>query len=161
MSDCACIGVYRKERLDACYRGILLNYQKFVIEDTCWFLIAPEWHQKPTYTDYERQQLTEVFGKFPEQVIWIFGECDRIFVAAYEIIIHFGGLLDVNLSGDRKEINQHPGRKIGIHKIKHRNPLKHKPAYWLVDQFFIMDTFAKGNENNFERFKLERFLLYA
>jgi hypothetical protein len=94
-------------------------------------------------------------------VIWIFGECDRIFVAAYEIIVHFGGLLNVNLGGKREEINLHPGRKIGIHKIKHKNPMKHEPAYWLVDQYFIMDTFAKGNEYNFERFKLDRFLLYA
>jgi hypothetical protein len=54
-----------------------------------------------------------------------------------------------------------PGRKIGIHKIKHKNPLKHKPNYWLVDQFFIMDTFAKGNEYNFGRFKLDRFLYLA
>jgi hypothetical protein len=91
----------------------------------------------------------------------IFGECDRIFVAAYEIIVHFGGLLNVNLGGKREEINQHPGRKIGIYKIKHKNPLKHKPAYWLVDQFFIMDTFAKGNEYNFEKFKLDIFLFYA
>ena len=154
----ACIGVYMKERLDDSSREILKIYERYVIEDTPLFLIAPEWHQIPTYTEYERQQLTEVFGQFPEQVIWIFGESDRIFVAAYEIIIHFGGLLDVNLSGDRKEINQHPGRKIGIHKIKHKNPSKHKPAYWLVDQFFIMDTFAKGNEYNFEKFKLDLFL---
>ena len=154
----ACIGVYMKERLDESYREILRQYQKYVIEDTPLFLIAPEWHQIPTYTEYERLQLTEVFGKFPEQVIWIFGECDRIFVAAYEIIKHFGGLLSVNLGGTRKEINLSPGRKIEIHKIKHKNPLKHKPNYWLVDQYFIMDTFAKGNEHNFERFKLDPFL---
>jgi hypothetical protein len=154
----ACIGVYMKERLGDSSRAILKIYERYVIEDTPLFLIEPEWHQIPTYTDYERQQLIEVFGKFPEQVIWIFGECDRIFVAAYEIIIHFGGLLDVNLGGKREEINQHPGRKIGIHKIKHKNPMKHNPAYWLVDQFFIMDTFAKGNEYNFEKFKLDLFL---
>ena len=158
---CACIGVYRKERLDESYREILRQYQKYVIEDTCWFSIELEWHMTPTYTDYERQQLTEVFGSFPEQVLWIFGEEDRIFVAAYEIIVHFGGLLGVNLGGTRKEINQHPGRKIGIHKIKHKNPKKHEPAYWLVDQYFIMDTFAKGNEHNFEKFKLDKFLYLA
>lgn len=110
---------------------------------------------------YEKQQPTEVFGQFPEQVIRIFGDCDRIFVAAYEIIVHLGGLFDINLSGEREVINQHPGRKIEIHKIKHKNPLKHNPAYWLVDQFFIMDTFAKGNEHNFEKFKLDLFLLFA
>jgi hypothetical protein len=157
----ACIGVYMKERLDDSSREILKIYQKYVIEDTPLFLIAPEWHMTPTYTEYERLQLIEVFGKFPEQVIWIFGECYRIFVAAYEIIVHFGGLLNVNLGGKREEINQHPGRKIGIHKIKHKNPLKHKPNYWLVDQFFIMDTFAKGNEHNFEKFKLDPFLYFA
>jgi|WetSurSiteA1Bulk_404760.scaffolds.fasta_scaffold92264_2 hypothetical protein len=158
---CACIGVYRKERLDESYREILRQYQKYVIEDTCWFSIELEWHMKPTYTDYERQQLTEVFGSFPEQEIFIFGEDDRIFVVAYEIIVHFGGLLSVNLSGSREEINLSSGRKIEIHKIRHRNPLKFEPAYWLVDQYFILDTFAKGNEHNFERFKLNRFLLYA
>jgi len=155
---CACIGVYRKERLDDSYRQILWNYQQYVIEDTCWFSIELEWHMKRTYTDCEIQQLTEAFGSFPEQEILIFGECDRIFVAAYEIIVHFGGLLNVNLGGTRKEINQHPGRKIGILKIKHKNPMKYEPAYWLVDQYFIMDTFAKGNENNFEKFKLDPFL---
>jgi histone acetyltransferase (RNA polymerase elongator complex component) len=77
----ACIGVYMKERLDDSSREILKIYEKYVIEDTPLFLIAPEWHQIPTYTEYERQQLIEVFGQFPEQVIWIFGECDRIFVA--------------------------------------------------------------------------------
>jgi hypothetical protein len=41
---------------------------------------------KPTYTDYERKQLTKVFGCFPKQEILIFGEDDRIFVEAYEII---------------------------------------------------------------------------
>lgn len=81
-------------------------------------------------------------------------------MAAYEIIIHFGGLLSVNLGGKREVINLSPGRKIKIHKIKYKNPLKHKPAYWLVDQFFIMDTFAKGNEYNFEKFKISRFLPY-
>jgi hypothetical protein len=151
----ACIGVYMKEHLDDSSREILKIYEKYVIEDTPLFLIAPEWHQITTYTEYESQQLTEVFGKFPEQVIWIFGECDRIFVAAYEIIVHFGGLLNVNLGGKREEINRHPGRKIGIHKIKHKNPLKHKPDYWLVDQYFIMDTFANGNEYNFKRFRLD------
>ena len=158
---CACIGVYIKERIDDSFRAILWRYQQYVMEDTCWFSIEFEWHMKPTYTEYEVQQLSEVFDQFPEQVLWIFGECDRIFVAAYEIIVHFGGLLSVNLSGKTEEINQHPGRKIGIHKIKHKNPIKHKPDYWLVDQFFIMDTFAKGNEYNFERFKLDKFLPFA
>jgi len=158
---CACIGVYRKERLDESYRENLRQYQKYVIEDTCWFSIELEWHMKSKYTDHEKEQLIEVFGSFPEHEIFIFGEDDRIFVAAYEIIVHFGGLLSVNMGGEREEINQHPGRKIEIHKIKHKNPLKHKPNYWLVDQYFILDTFAKGNEHNFERFKLDRFLLYA
>ena len=149
-----------KERLDDSAREILKIYEKYVIEDTPFFLIALEWYMKPDYTEYERQQLTKVFGQFPEQVIWIFGECDRIFVAAYEIIVHFGGLLNVNLGGKREEINSHLGRKIGIHKIKHENPLTHKPAYWLVDQYFMLDTFVKGNERNFEKFKLDIFLPY-
>jgi hypothetical protein len=161
MSEGACIGIYRKERLDECYREILRRYQKYVIEDTCWFSIELEWHMKVEYTEYEKEQLKEVFGSLPEQEILIFGECDRIFVAAYEIIVHFGGLLSVNLGGKREEINQHPGRKIEIHKIKHENPLKHKPAYWLVDQYFMLDTFAKGNERNFEKFKLDLFLPYS
>ena len=91
---CACIGVYRKERLDESFREILRSYQKYIIEDTCWFSIELEYHMKTTYTDFEKQQLTKVFGCFPEQEILIFGECDRIFVAAYEIIRHFGGLLN-------------------------------------------------------------------
>ena len=156
----ACIGVYMKNSLVDSSREILKIYEKYVIEDTPLFVIAPEWHMKPDYTEYEREQLTEVFGQFPEQVIWIFGECDRIFVAAYEIIVHFGGLLNVNFGGTIEEINSHPGRKIGIHKIKYENPLKHKPAYWLVDQYFMLDTFAKGNERNFDKFKLDIFLPY-
>jgi hypothetical protein len=156
----ACIGVYMKSRLDDSSREILKIYEKYVIEDTPLFLIAPVWHMKPDYSEYEKQQLTDVFGKFPEQVIWIFGECDRIFVAAYEIIVHFGGLLNVNLGGKSEEINSHPLRKIAIHKIKYVNPMKHKPDYWLVDQYFMLDTFAKGNERNFEKFKLDLFLPY-
>jgi len=158
---CACIGMFRVEHLDESYREILRRYQKYVIEDTCWFSIEHEWHIQPTYTDYERWQLTEVFGRFPEQEILIFGECDRIFVAGYEIIKHFGGLLNVNIGHDRAKVNSFPGRKIEIHKTKHRNPLKHDPDYWLVDHIFIREYFTKGIEHNYERFKLDRFLNFA
>jgi hypothetical protein len=158
---CACIGIFRAERLDESYREILRQYQKYVIEDTCWFSIELEWHITPTYTDYERQQLTEVFDRFPEQEILIFGECDRIFVAAYEIIKHFGGLLNVIMCHDRIKVNSFHGRKIEVHKVKHRNPLKHDPDYWLVDHIFIREYFTKGNEYNLERFKLDRFLYFA
>jgi hypothetical protein len=159
--DCACIGVYRAERLDESYREILRKYQKYVIEDTCWFSIELEYHMKPTYTDFEREQLTEVFGCFPEQEILIFGECDRIFVAAYEIVKHFGGLLNVDIGSARKYINSHMGVKIEIHKKKWRNPLRHEPDYWLVDHIFIREYFAKGIEQNYEKFKLDLFLPYA
>lgn len=158
---CACVGVYRKKPLDDSYRQILWRYQQYVIKDTCWFSIEFEWHMKPTYTKYEIKQLTEVFGRFPEQEILIFGECDRIFVAAHEIIKHFGGLLNVNIEDNRVRVNSFPGRKIEIQKIKYKNPLKHKPDYWLVDHIFIREYFATGIENNFDRFKLDLFLPYA
>ena len=158
---CACIGVYRAERLDESYRQILRKYQQYVIEDTCWFSIELEWHMKSTYTDYEVKQLAEVFGRFPEQEILIFGECDRIFVAAHELIKHFGGLLDVNISDDRARINLYPGRKFGIHKKKYKNPLKHKPDRWLVDHKFIREYFDEISSNNYEKFKLDPFLPYA
>jgi hypothetical protein len=154
---CACIGIYRKERLDESYRWILRQYQKHVIEDTCWFSIELEWHRESTYTTYEKQQLTKVFGKFPEQEILIFGECDRIFVAAYEIIKHTGGLLYVNISSPRERVNLYPGKKIEVFKKKHRNPLKHMADRWLVDHRFIREFFWKENEN-YERFKLYMFL---
>jgi hypothetical protein len=48
------------------------------LEDTCWFSIELEWHMRPDYTDHGKQQLTKMFGKFPEQEINIFGEVDRI-----------------------------------------------------------------------------------
>jgi hypothetical protein len=51
----ACIGVYMKERLDNASREILKICERYVIEDTPLFLIAPEGHQIPTYTEYERQ----------------------------------------------------------------------------------------------------------
>jgi hypothetical protein len=159
--NCACIGIYRKDRLDESYRSILRNYQQYVIEDSCWFSIELEWHMESTYTDYERRQLTEVFGRFPEQEILIFGECDRIFVAAYEIIKHFGGLLNVNIADDRAKVNSFSGRKIEIHKVIHRNPLKYDPDYWLVDHIFIREYFTKEDENNLERFKLDSFLYFA
>lgn len=116
---------------------------------------------KSTYTDYESQQLIEVFGRFPEQEIFIFGECDRIFVAAHEIIKHFGELLNVNINDDVVGINLYPGSKIGIYKKKHRNPMKHNPDRWLVDHIFIREYFADGIEQNFERFELDPFLPYA
>jgi hypothetical protein len=51
----ASIGVYMKERLDDASREILKICERYVIEDTPLFLIAPEGHQIPTYTEYERQ----------------------------------------------------------------------------------------------------------
>jgi hypothetical protein len=155
--DGACIIVYRTERLDD-YRNIFDSYEKYVIEDTCWFSIEFDFHMRPTYTEYEKQQLTEVFGCFPVQDICIFGETDRIFVAAYEIIKRFGGLLSVNIGDDRKEIKTHKGIKIEIHKKKWRNTLRHKPNYWLVDHIFIREYFAKVSGDNFEKFKLELFM---
>jgi hypothetical protein len=59
--DCACIGVYRKERLDESFREVLIRYQKYVIEDTCWFSIELEYRMKPEYTEYEQEQLICVF----------------------------------------------------------------------------------------------------
>jgi len=154
----ACIGIYRAEPLDESYREILRNYQKHVIEDTCWFSIELEYHMLPTYTDFEVQQLTEVFGRFPEQVIWIFGECDRIFVVAYELVKHFGGLLSVNLASNRRKINSFPGIKIAVHKKQYKNLKKYEPDYYLVDHIFIRDFFAKGIEHILEKFKLDPFL---
>ena len=116
---------------------------------------------KPTYTDFERQQLTEVFGCFPEQVIWIFGEGDRIYVAAYEIIRHFGGLLRVSIGEGKNDINYHKGIKIEVHKKKRKNPLRHEPDYWLVDHIFIKEFFADISGDNFEKFKLDVFMPYA
>jgi hypothetical protein len=116
--SCACIIVYRKERLDESYREILKMYQLLVKEGASWFSIELEWHMKSTYTDYEKEQFIQVFGSFPEQEILILGDCDRIFVAAYEIIKHFGGLLRVPLDNKRSKINSHPGVKIVIQKEK-------------------------------------------
>jgi hypothetical protein len=38
----ACIGVYMKDRLDDSAREILKIYERYVIENTPLFLIAPE-----------------------------------------------------------------------------------------------------------------------
>lgn len=152
---CACIIIYRKEPLQETIREILDRYQDFVIEDTCWYSIELKWHMKPTYTEYEKDQLTKVFGRFPEQEILIFGECDRIFVAAYEIIKHYGRLLRINIGEDRNLINSHNGIKIEVHKKKWRNPLRHRPDYWLVDYIFIREFFAKVSGDNFEKFRLD------
>ena len=158
MNSCACIGVLRADRLDDSYRSILRNYQKLVIEDTCWFSIELEWHMKRTYTKYERKQLTKVFGKFPEQEILIFGECDRIFVVAHEIILHLGGLLYVSLGYNNQMINQCPGTKIPVYE---KQSSKQKPGRWLVDHIFIRENFSSTSGNNFERFKLDPFLYSA
>jgi len=155
--NCGCIGIFRTDRLDESYRSILRRYQAYVKEDTCWFSIELEWHRKSTHTDYEAQQLTKVFGTFPEQEILIFGPCDRIFVVAYELISHLGGLLSVPLASDREVINSYPGIKIEVQQKKYRYPLKHEPDYWLVDHIFIRKYF-EGIEQNFEKFKLAPFL---
>ena len=156
--NCACISVLRKDKLDESYREILKLYQLLVKEDATWFSISLEWHMKPTYTEFERQQLTEVFGSFPQQEILIFGDCDRIFVAAHEIIKHFGGLLKVGLASNRRQMKSYPGIKIEVHKKKHKNPLKHEPDYYLVDHIFFRKYFVKGIEYNFKRFQLDSFL---
>jgi hypothetical protein len=93
--DCACIGIYRKERLDEKYREILKMYQLLLEEGATWFSIELEWRMLPSYTRFELEQLKKIFGNSPEQEILIFGDCDRIFVAAHEIIKHLGGLLSV------------------------------------------------------------------
>jgi hypothetical protein len=152
---CACISILRSEELDERNREILERYQDFVIEDTCWFSIELKWHMKPTYTEYEKEQFIEVFGGFPVQEILIFGECDRIFVAAYEIIKHFGGLLRINIGDNRNHINTHNGIKIEVHKKKWRNPLIHRPDYWLVDHIFIRNFFSNISGENFKKFKLD------
>ena len=159
--DCMCIIIYRKKRLNEPYRKILRSYQKYVIEDTCWFSIEFKGRMETTYTDFEKQQITEVFGCFPEQEIYIFGACDRIFVAAYEIIKRFGGLLRVPIGSNRKDIYSHKGIKIEIHKKKWRNPFKYDPDYFLVDHIFIREFFTEISGNNFEKFKLDVFMPYA
>ena len=158
--NCACISIYRAECLDESYREILRKYQKQVIEDICWFSFELEWHMKRTYSKYEREQLIKVFGSFPQQEILIFGACDRIFVTAYEIIKHLGGLLRVPLATDREKINSYPGIKIEVQKKKYKYPLKHNPDYYLVDHIFIREYFS-GMETNFERFKLAPYLPMA
>jgi hypothetical protein len=45
----ACIGIFRKERLDESFREVLRKYQHHVIEDTPWFSIELEWHMQSTY----------------------------------------------------------------------------------------------------------------
>jgi hypothetical protein len=140
---------------------MLRQYQKKVIEDTCWFSIELEWHMKTTYTDYEKQQLIEVFGHFPEQEILIFGECDRIFVAAYELIRHFGGMLYINLSVSKSKLDVYQGIKIPVYKKHHSNQSRHKPDKWLVDHLFIREYFKEGKTDNYEKFKLDPFLYIA
>jgi len=103
-------------------------------------------------------QFIKAFGSFPEHEILIFGTSDRIFVAAYKIIKHLGGLLRVNLADDSDKINSYPGVKIEVQKKKYKYPLKHEPDYWLVDHVFIRKYFAKGLEHNFEKFKLAPYL---
>lgn len=157
----ACIIIYRVGRIAESLMDILKIYQRYVIKDTPGFSIEFDFHMRPTFTDYEKQQLTEVFDCFPIQDICIFGECDRIFVAAYEIIKRLDGLLQVNLSDSTIEINSHNGTNIEVHKKKWRNPLRHKPDYWLVDHTFIREYFAKLSGDNFEKFKLDVFMPFA
>ena len=158
---CACIGILRAERLDDSYRWILKQYQKKVIEDICWFSVELEWHMKSTYTDYEKQQLIEVFGQFPEQEIFIFGECDRIFVAAHEIIRHFGGMLYINLAVSKLKMNLYPGKKIPVYIRHHNNTSRHKPDRWLVDHLFIREFLKDSKSDYYEKFKLDPFLYIA
>jgi hypothetical protein len=156
--DCANICVYRKECLDKVNSDILKMYQLHILKDATWFSIALDYHMKPTYTHHERKLINQVFGTFPKQTIEIFGDCDKIFVAAHEIIKHLGGLLRVNLGDDRERINSFPGTKIEVQKRKYKYPFKHEPDYYLVDHIFIKKYFAKGIENNFNKFQLEPFL---
>jgi hypothetical protein len=140
---------------------MLRQYQKKVKEDTCWFSIELEWHMKSTYTDYEKQQLIEVFGKFPEQEILIFGECDRIFVAAHELIRHFGGMLYINLSVSKSKLDVYPGKKIPVYKKHHNKPSRYIPDRWLVDHLFIREFFKDSKSDYYEKFKLDPFIYIA
>jgi hypothetical protein len=113
--DCTCIAIYRKERLDESFRDVFRRYQKHVVEDSPWFSIELEFRLKPTFTKFETKQLTAVFGCFPEQIINVFGEWDRIIVASHEIIKHTGGLLQVS-PFERDVVDPLPSVKIPIQK---------------------------------------------
>jgi len=156
--SCSCIGILRAEQLDDSYRWILKQYQKKVIEDTCRFSIKLEWHMKSIYTDFEKQQLIEVFGQFPEQEILIFGECDRIFAAEHELIRHFGGMLYINLPVSKSKLDVYPGKKIPVYKDHHNKPSRHKPDRWLVDHLFIREFFKDSWSDYYEKFKLDPFI---
>lgn len=120
--------------------------------------VKPRFSGAFSYTKFELEQIKQIFDHAPGQEIQIFGDCNRIFVAAYEIIKHTGGLLRVNLGEARAIINSYPGIKTEIRKRESKYPLNHEPDYYLVDHIFIRKYFAKGNEQNFERFKLDPFL---
>jgi hypothetical protein len=155
--SCACIGIYRKKRLDESFREILRKYQKHIIEDTCWFSIELEYHMKHDFTVNERQQLTKVFGCIPEQEILIFGECDRIFIAAYEMVRYFGGLLSVPLASSVEEVNSYPGTKIPIQKTIDKDQDNDEVDYWLLDHVFMRSYFKNIRENK-DKFLLAPFL---
>jgi len=50
---------------------------------------------------------------------------------------------------------------IEVHKKKHSKPLKLDPDYFLLNPIFVKEFIAKINGENFNKFKLDRFLLYA
>ena len=49
-------------------------------------------------------------------LITILSGTDRIFVAAHELIKHFGGLLNVRLTSNRVKVNLYDGIKIEVNR---------------------------------------------
>jgi len=108
-----------------------------------------------TSTDFERKQLVEVFGSYPKQLILIIGRKDLIYVSVYEIIKHFGDLLQVYTSNLRAKIKSFNGIEIEISKVQYRKSSSPRPSYFLVDYIFIRESFDKISYGNFEKFKLD------
>jgi len=114
--DCGCISVLMKDELHPTVVDVLMKYQTVFFEDSIWFSIRVKQYKEDT--PYGRNawvdQLTSVFGKFPEQEVEICGQSNHIFIAAHEIIRCFGGLLFIGLGDDPEYLNRLPGTFIRL-----------------------------------------------
>ena len=165
--DCGCISVLMKDKLHPAIITLLRRYQKYIGQDSIWFTIRVKPHLKDT--DFGRHalidQLTEVFGKFPEHEVTICGQANHIFIAAHEIIRCFGGLMFISLGDDPRILRNLPGKVIQL-VLDDPDHSTDPDSEDFVDRYLLDHVAIKAwatqlDPEEYDRYSLDRILTVA
>jgi hypothetical protein len=137
-----CIAIWRQEPLDEAYKVLLRQYASYLNVVTVSFTIRFR-EPKIETKDVERQ-IIKAIGYLPKEEILICGFASVIFDAAYEIMMKFGGYLQVGVT--RHMIPKTRGK---AYQIKYYDKIGTSiiPYYYhLLDCEFVRDYFAVGRD---------------